>query len=145
MAAAKVGDTVSIHYTGKLDDGSVFDSSLEREPLKFSIGGQQVIPGFEQAVIGMNPGESKTETIVCDQAYGPRHEDMVVTVLREQIPSDFELEVGQQLQIRNPEGQVIPVMVSEIIEDQVTLDGNHPLAGEDLTFDIELVSIAESA
>lgn len=145
MAAAKVGDTVSIHYTGKLDDGSVFDSSLEREPLKFSIGGQQVIPGFEQAVIGMNPGEAKTETIVCDQAYGPRHEDMVVTVLREQIPSDFELEVGQQLQIRNPEGQVIPVMVSEIIEDQVTLDGNHPLAGEDLTFEIELVSIAESA
>ncbi|ABW27624.1 FKBP-type peptidyl-prolyl cis-trans isomerase [Acaryochloris marina] len=142
MAAAKVGDTVSIHYTGKLDDGSVFDSSLEREPLKFSIGGQQVIPGFEQAVIGMNPGESKTETIVCDQAYGPRHEDMVVTVLREQIPSDFDLEVGQQLQIRNPEGQVIPVMVSEIIEDQVTLDGNHPLAGEDLTFEIELVSIA---
>lgn len=145
MAAAKVGDTVSIHYTGKLDDGSVFDSSLEREPLKFAIGGQQVIPGFEQAVIGMNPGESKTETIVCDQAYGPRHEDMVVTVLREQIPSDFELEVGQQLQIRNPEGQVIPVMVSEIIKDQVTLDGNHPLAGEDLTFEIELVSIAESA
>lgn len=142
MAAAKVGDTVSIHYTGKLDDGSVFDSSLEREPLKFSIGGQQVIPGFEQAVIGMNPGDSKTETIVCDQAYGPRHEDMVVTVLREQIPSEFDLEVGQQLQIRNPEGQVIPVMVSEIIEDQVTLDGNHPLAGEDLTFEIELVSIA---
>lgn len=141
MAVAKVGDTVSIHYTGKLNDGSVFDSSLEREPLKFSIGGQQVIPGFEQAVIGMNPGDSKTETIVCDQAYGPRHEDMVVTVLREQIPSDFDLEVGQQLQIRNPEGQVIPVMVSEIIEDQVTLDGNHPLAGEDLTFEIELVSI----
>ncbi|MGR3278758.1 peptidylprolyl isomerase [Acaryochloris sp. 'Moss Beach'] len=142
MAAAKVGDTVSIHYTGKLDDGSVFDSSLEREPLQFSIGGQQVIPGFEQAVIGMNPGDSKTETIVYDQAYGPRHEDMVVTVLREQIPSDFDLEVGQQLQIKNPEGQVIPVMVSEIIEDQVTLDGNHPLAGEDLTFEIELVSIA---
>lgn len=141
MAAAKVGDTVSIHYTGKLDDGSVFDSSLEREPLQFSIGGQQVIPGFEQAVIGMNPGDSKTETIVYDQAYGPRHEDMVVTVLREQIPSDFDLEVGQQLQIKNPEGQVIPVMVSEIIEDQVTLDGNHPLAGEDLTFEIELVSI----
>ncbi|QUY42210.1 peptidylprolyl isomerase [Acaryochloris marina] len=142
MAVAKVGDTVSIHYTGKLDDGSVFDSSLEREPLQFSIGGQQVIPGFEQAVIGMNPGDSKTETIVYDQAYGPRHEDMVVTVLREQIPSDFDLEVGQQLQIKNPEGQVIPVMVSEIIEDQVTLDGNHPLAGEDLTFEIELVSIA---
>lgn len=142
MAAAKVGDTVSIHYTGKLDDGSVFDSSLEREPLQFSIGGQQVIPGFEQAVIGMNPGDSKTETIVYDQAYGPRHKDMVVTVLREQIPSDFDLEVGQQLQIKNPEGQVIPVMVSEIIEDQVTLDGNHPLAGEDLTFEIELVSIA---
>lgn len=142
MVAAKVGDTVSIHYTGTLNDGSVFDSSLEREPLQFSIGGQQVIPGFEQAVIGMNPGDSKTQTIPCDQAYGPRHEDMVVTVLREQIPSDFELEVGQQLQIRNPEGQVIPVMVSEIVEDQVTLDGNHPLAGEDLTFDIELVGIA---
>lgn len=142
MAAAKVGDTVSIHYTGRLNDGSVFDSSLEREPLKFSIGGQQVIPGFEQAVIGMNPGESKTQEIPCDKAYGPRHDDMVVTVLRQQIPSDFELAVGQQLQIKNPEGQVIPVMVSEIVNDQVTLDGNHPLAGEDLTFDIELVSIA---
>lgn len=142
MAAAKAGDTVSIHYTGKLQDGSVFDSSLEREPLQFSIGGQQVIPGFERAVVGMNPGDSKTETIPCDQAYGPHHEDMVVTVLREQIPSDFELEVGQQLQIKNPEGQVIPVMVSEIIDDQVTLDGNHPLAGEDLTFEIELISIA---
>ncbi|WP_299484893.1 peptidylprolyl isomerase [Acaryochloris sp. IP29b_bin.137] len=142
MAAAKVGDTVSIHYTGKLDDGSVFDSSLEREPLKFSIGGQQVIPGFEQAVIGMNPGDSKTEKIPCEQAYGPHHEDMVVTVLREQIPSDFELEVGQQLQIKNPEGQVIPVMVSDIVDDQVTLDGNHPLAGENLTFEIELISIA---
>ncbi len=142
MAAAKVGDTVSIHYTGRLNDGSVFDSSLEREPLKFSIGGQQVIPGFEQAVIGMNPGESKTQEIPCDKAYGPRHDDMVVTVLRQQIPSDFELAVGQQLQIKNPEGQVIPVMVSEIVDDQVTLDGNHPLAGEDLTFDIELVSIA---
>lgn len=142
MAAAKVGDTVSIHYTGRLNDGSVFDSSLEREPLEFSIGGQQVIPGFEQAVIGMNPGESKTQEIPCDKAYGPRHDDMVVTVLRQQIPSDFELAVGQQLQIKNPEGQVIPVMVSEIVDDQVTLDGNHPLAGEDLTFDIELVSIA---
>lgn len=142
MASAQVGDTVAIHYTGKLNDGTVFDSSLEREPLQFSIGGQQVIPGFEQAVIGMNPGESKTQEIPCDQAYGPRHGDMLVTVERQQIPSDFELEVGQQLQIKNPEGQVIPVMVSEIVEDQVTLDGNHPLAGEDLTFDIQLVSIA---
>lgn len=142
MASAKVGDTVSIHYTGKLNDGSVFDSSVEREPLQFSIGGQQVIPGFEQAVIGMSPGESKTQEIPSDQAYGPHHEDMVVTVMRQQIPSDFELEVGQQLQIKNPEGDVIPVMVSEIVDDQVTLDGNHPLAGEDLTFDIQLISIA---
>lgn len=142
MAPAKVGDTVSIHYTGKLNDGTVFDSSLERDPLQFSIGGQQVIPGFEQAVIGMNPGESKTQAIPCDQAYGPHHGDMVVTVERQQIPSDFELEVGQQLQIQNQEGQAIPVMVSDIVDDQVTLDGNHPLAGEDLTFDIQLVSIA---
>ncbi len=143
MAPAKVGDTVSIHYTGKLNDGTVFDSSLERDPLQFSIGGQQVIPGFEQAVIGMTPGESKTQAIPCDQAYGPHHGDMVVTVERQQIPSDFELEVGQQLQIRNQEGQAIPVMVSDIVDDQVTLDGNHPLAGEDLTFDIQLVSIAD--
>jgi len=142
MASAKVGDTVSIHYTGKLNDGTVFDSSVDREPLQFSIGGQQVIPGFEQAIIGMNPGESKMQEIPCDQAYGPHHEDMIVTVDRQQIPSDFELEVGQQLQIKNPEGQVIPVMVSDIVEDQVTLDGNHPLAGEDLTFDIQLVNIA---
>lgn len=141
MTQAKTGDNVLIHYTGKLDDGTVFDSSRDRDPLQFAIGGGQVIPGFEAAVVGMAPGESKTETIDAEQAYGPHRTEMVMVVERNQIPDDIPLDVGQQLQLRGPQGQMVPVLVTELSDENVTLDANHPLAGEKLTFDIELVDI----
>lgn len=141
MAQAKMGDTVKVHYTGKLDDGTVFDSSADREPLQFTIGSGNIIPGFEQAVVGMSLGDSKTEKIPIDQAYGPYVDEMVVTIERRQMPADLEPEVGQQLQIQQPNGQIIPVIVTDVSDSQVTLDANHPLAGEDLIFDINLVEI----
>jgi peptidylprolyl isomerase len=141
MIQAKPGDTVKIHYTGKLDDGTVFDSSTNREPLEFTLDQGQVIPGFEQAVLGMSPGESKTQKIPMDQAYGPYREEMVIQVNKEQLPPDLEPEVGQQLQVQQPNGQAVPVFVTEVSDSNVTLDANHPLAGENLTFDIQLVEI----
>ncbi|HEY9633126.1 MAG TPA: peptidylprolyl isomerase [Coleofasciculaceae cyanobacterium] len=141
MIQAKSGDTVKIHYTGKLDDGTVFDSSVDREPLEFTLDSGQVIPGFDQAVLGMTPGETKTEKIPMDQAYGPYREEMVVQVGREQMPPELQPEVGQQLQVQQGNGQTIPVVVTEVTEATVTLDANHPLAGEDLTFEIQLVEI----
>jgi peptidylprolyl isomerase len=141
MTSAKVGDTVQVHYTGKLDDGTVFDSSVDSDPLQFTIGEGSIIPGFEQAVIGMIPGDAKTQLIPNDQAYGPYLEEMTVTVDRQQMPTDIPPEVGQQLQIQQSTGQVIPVIITDISDETVTLDANHPLAGEDLTFDIQLVAI----
>jgi peptidylprolyl isomerase len=142
MGQAKPGDTVKIHYTGKLDDGTVFDSSANREPLEFTLSSGQVIPGFDQAVLGMSPGETKTEKIPMDQAYGPYREDMVVEVSRQQMPPELQPEVGQQLQVQQPNGQVIPVVITDVSDNSVTLDANHPLAGEDLTFEIQLVDIS---
>jgi peptidylprolyl isomerase len=142
MVHAKPGDTVKIHYTGRLEDGTVFDSSANGEPLEFTLSGGEVIPGFDQAVVGMSPGESKTEKISMEQAYGPYREEMVIEVNRQQLPPDLQPEVGQQLQVQQENGQLIPVLVTEVTESQVTLDANHPLAGEDLTFDIQLVEIA---
>jgi peptidylprolyl isomerase len=141
MTQVKNGDTVKVHYTGKLEDGTVFDSSANREPLEFAVGSGRIIPGFESALIGMSPGESKTAKIASEQAYGPRKPEQVVVVDRQQIPADIPVSVGQQLQISQPNGQAIPVMVTDISDAKVTLDANHPLAGEDLTFDIELVDI----
>lgn len=142
MAQAKVGDQVAVHYTGKLDDGTVFDSSEGNEPLQFAIGNGQLIPGFEQAVIGMSPGDSKTATIPADEAYGSYHPEMVLVIDRQQMPSEIPISVGLQLQIQQQEGQTIPVIVTDVSGSQVTLDANHPLAGEDLTFEIQLVEIA---
>lgn len=142
MAQAKLGDTVKVHYTGKLDDGTVFDSSVNYEPLEFSLGTGSVIPGFEQAVLGMNSGESKTVTIPVDQAYGPHREELVLAVDRQQFPPGLEVEVGQQLQMQQENGQVLPVIITDMSDTTVTLDANHPLAGEDLIFDIQLVEIA---
>lgn len=142
MVQAKSGDTVKVHYKGKLADGTVFDSSKDREPLEFAIGEGQIIPGFEQAVIGMAPGESKTTEISSEEAYGPHRPEMVLEVDREQIPEDIEVETGQQLQVQHPSGQQIPVVVTQVADSKVTLDANHPLAGQDLTFDIELVKVA---
>jgi peptidylprolyl isomerase len=140
MVAAKPGDRVKVHYTGKLEDGSVFDSSADREPLEFTIGQQEVIPGFESAVVGMSPGDSKTENIPIDRAYGPRRDDMVISVDRKEIPDDIPLQVGQRLRM-SQEGHQIIVTVAEVSPENVTLDANHPLAGQNLVFDIELVEI----
>lgn len=141
MAQAKQGDTVKIHYTGKLGDGTVFDTSLNRHPLQFTIGKGQVIAGFEQAVVGMNTGESKTTTIPVDQAYGPRREDMIVTVERSQLPADLNPTVGQRLEMTQMDDQTLLVTVTAVTDTTMTLDANHPLAGKDLTFDLQLVGI----
>ena len=132
---------VKVHYTGKLDDGTVFDSSTGREPLQFTVGEHEVIPGFEEAVVGMNQSESKTVKVPADAAYGPRFDEMVLKVDRSRLPQDFEPQVGQQLQMKRSDGHTIIVTVSEVSESDVALDANHPLAGKDLVFDIELVEI----
>lgn len=142
MTQAKNGDTVKIHYTGKLQDGTVFDSSSDREPLKFCIGSGQVIPGFEEAVTGMTVGEKKTALIPCDKAYGERNPSMVMIVDRKHVPADIDPEVGLRLQVGSPSGELIAVTVIEVNDKNITLDANPPLAGEDLTFVLELVEIA---
>lgn len=140
MRKASSGDTVQVHYTGKLDDGSVFDSSRAREPLEFTVGSGQVIAGFDDAVTGMAPGDEKTVRIPAEEAYGARRDDLRFTVGREQFPDDLDPEVGQQLQM-SQDGQVAVVTVAAVSGEGVTLDANHPLAGRDLTFDLELVGI----
>ncbi|MCA9836178.1 MAG: peptidylprolyl isomerase [Trueperaceae bacterium] len=140
--SAKTGDTVKVHYRGTLDDGSQFDSSAGREPLEFRLGTGQVIKGFDDAVTGMNPGDKKTVHIPADDAYGQHRADMMVQIQREQIPADINLELGMQLMMQGQNGQPIPVKVTDIQEDVVTLDANHELAGQDLTFELELVAIA---
>jgi peptidylprolyl isomerase len=142
MSQAKQGDTVKVHYTGKLQDGNVFDSSENREPLQFTLGAGNMIPGFEQAVQGMNIGDKKTAEIPSEQAYGEKREDMIISVPRENVPGDIEPEVGQQLAIQQQGGQQVPVTVTEVSEEKVVLDANHPLAGKDLVFEIELVEIS---
>jgi len=141
MARAKYGDTVKVHYTGRLDDGTVFDTSADGEPLQFTIGSGQIIPGFEQAVVGMNPGESKTVKIPAEDAYGQRREDLIIEVEKSQLPEGLKPEVGLQLQSRQPDGRIVVLTIADITESHVTLDANHPLAGKDLTFEIQLVEI----
>lgn len=141
MAQVKHGDMVKVHYTGKLSDGTVFDTSLGREPLQFEIGASRLIPAFEQAVVGMTPGESKTANIPAEEAYGPHRADMVVVVERNNLPAHIEPEVGQQLQSVQEDGQTIRLIVTEVTDSSVTLDTNHPLAGQDLTFEIQLLEI----
>jgi len=139
---ARNGDVVQVDYTGKLADGTVFDSSAERGPLEFTLGAGQMIPGFEKAVFGMKVGEKKTVTIPVDEAYGPRRDDLVVEVPREKLPSDMTPEVGQQLGIKQPDGRTAIVTITNVSDNNtVTIDANHPLAGKDLTFEIELVKI----
>jgi len=141
MAEAKQGDTVQLHYMGKLQDGTVFDSSRERHPLQFTIGKGQVIAGFEQAVIGMKIGELKTARIPMEQAYGPHRDDMVVTMDRSKLPQGVNPKIGQRLEITQIDNQTSLVTVTEVTESTLTLDANHPLAGKELTFDLELVGI----
>jgi peptidylprolyl isomerase len=141
MAQAQNGDTVKVHYTGKLEDGTQFDSSVNGDPLEFTLGEGRIIPGFEQAVLGMNPGDSKTIDIPADQAYGPYREELLMVVDREQLPPTIDPQVGQQLQVRQGD-EAFVVQITDVSDSDVTLDRNHPLAGEDLTFDIQLVEIA---
>lgn len=142
MAKVKQGDAVQVHYTGKLEDGTVFDTSEGNDPLTFTVGEQKVIPGFERAVQGMEPGQTKTAELSPEQAYGPRREDMVTEMERDQIPEDVDPEVGQQLQLRLQNGRTIPVVITDVADGTVTIDANHPLAGKTLVFDIELVDIS---
>ena len=141
MTQAKSGDTVRIHYTGTLDDGTEFDSSAGRDPLEFALGSGQVIAGFENAVDGMTVGESKSVTIPPEEAYGEHHEQLVQQVPKTALPDEIDPAVGMQLQSRSPEGHVMNLLVTEMDEQSITVDGNHPLAGQSLTFAIELVEI----
>jgi len=141
MTQVKVGDTVRIHYTGTLDDGSTFDSSEGRDPLQFEVGSGQIISGLDKELPGMAVGDKKTVNIPAAEAYGEANPQMQQAIPRAQIPADILLEIGIRLQMQTPEGQVIPVMVAAVDEETVTLDANHPLAGKELTFDFEVVSI----
>ncbi|UUP16254.1 FKBP-type peptidyl-prolyl cis-trans isomerase [Nitratireductor thuwali] len=145
MSEAKSGDVVRVHYTGKLEDGTEFDSSVGRDPLEFQLGGGQIIPGLEKQVEGMNIGEKSTVTIPADQAYGPRDERQIQTVPREAFPTDLDLKLGASLQATTPEGRQIPLTVVDMNDQEVTVDANHPLAGHDLVFDVELVEIVGRA
>jgi len=138
---AKGGDTVKIHYTGKLEDGTVFDSSRDREPFELTLGSGSTIPGFENGIIGMALGDTKTITIPPEEAYGPRRDDLVMTISKDEFPSDITPSVGQQLQMRHPSGNVMNVTITDVMQDSVTLDANHALAGKTLIFEVELMEI----
>lgn len=141
MSQAKSGDTVKIHYTGSLADGTQFDSSKGRDPLEFEVGSGQVIPGFDKAVEGMSVGDEKTVNIACEDAYGPHHEQMVQEVPNSALPEGMKPEVGMGLQAQSQDGQPINLMVTAVGDDSITVDANHPLAGKNLNFDIALVAI----
>lgn len=141
MSQAKQGDTVKVHYKGSLEDGTIFDTSQDRDPLEFTIGEGEVIQGFEKAVVGMEPGQSKVVTLDSEEAYGPRRSELLVEVDRDRFPSEMEVEVGSQVQVRQQDGSPRVATIARVGDESVTLDVNHPLAGKDLTFDIELVEI----
>jgi len=141
MSEAKRGDTVRINYTGTLNDGQQFDSSEGREPLEFVVGSGQIIKGLDAAIPGMAVGDKKDVNVPCAEAYGEHNPEAKQAVPREQIPAEIPLEIGTQLQMQTPQGQVVPVTVAEVTEAEVTLDANHPLAGQDLNFAIEIVGI----
>lgn len=145
MSKVKDGDTVKVHYTGTLtEEGTVFDSSEDREPLEFTLGEGKLIPGFEKAVVGMEEGDETTVEIESGDAYGQRREDLELEVAKSDLPDNIEPEVGMQLQMQQQEnGQAIPVQITAVEDELVKLDANHPLAGKDLTFDIELIEIID--
>ncbi len=141
MSAAKQGDVVHVHYTGKLNSGEVFDSSEGREPLAFTVGGGEVIPGFEVAVAGMQVGESKDVVIPVNEAYGERRDELQQTIPRELMQLGTEPQVGMQVEMHREDGTVIPLLITNIDEASITVDANHPLAGEELHFNIQLAAI----
>lgn len=141
MSTAKNGDTVRVHYTGTLEDGKVFDTSSEREPLEFELGSGNVISGFDRGVSGMEVGEKKSITIPCDEAYGEHDDSMLIKVERTQLPDDIKPEAGMMLSMTTQQEQPVPVRITEVTEENITVDANHPLAGKDLKFELELVEI----
>lgn len=145
MAQAQEGSTVKIHYTGKYEDGSVFDSSRERDPMEFVIGEGQTIPGFEEAAVGMAPGDIKSVTITPDKGFGDHEDDMVQDVPRDQLPTDLDVELGNVLEVTAPDGESYNVRVVKMDDETITLDANHPLAGETLSFDLEMVEVSDPA
>lgn len=141
MAQVKQNDKVKVHYTGKLNTGEIFDSSLEREPLEFQVGQGQIIPGFENGVLDMKVNEKKTLVIPSAEAYGEVRKDLVHEIPKEHLPQEVQPEVGMTLISQSPDGQEIPLIVKEVKEDSIIVDANHPLAGQELTFEIEIVGI----
>jgi peptidylprolyl isomerase len=141
MSVAKHGDTVKVHYTGRLKDGTQFDSSEGNDPLEFDLGAGQVIEGFEEAIIGMKEGDKKTVEIPVDKAYGPINEDYILKAPRNRLPQDLEPFIGLQLLMPVPDSDPVPVTVTEFNDEEITLDANHQLAGKDLIFDLELVGV----
>ena len=141
MKEARVGDLVSVHYTGKLVSGEVFDSSRNREPLEFKLGNRELITGFEAGVVGMKPGESKSLTLLPAEAFGDRREDLVVELPKDEFPQHIDPSVGLQLKLTNAGGTDLTVVITDVGNESVTLDGNHPMAGKTVVFDIELLEI----
>ena len=141
MSVATKGNAVKVHYTGKLQNGTVFDSSANREPLEFTLGDGNMIKGFDTAVEGMEVGQEKSVTIPCVEAYGEKREDMMLEIPKAQVPEHITPEIGMELSLQNQAGQPVPVKVAAVDEEKIILDANHPLAGEDLLFDITLVEI----
>lgn len=141
MTKAKMGDMVKVHYTGKLDNGKVFGSSNDKEPFEVSLGSEKVISGFEKSIVGMEVGEKKTVQIQPEDAFGPRRGELVAEVNKEQFPDDVQIKVGQQIKTPQPNGDSLVLTITDVQENKVTLDANHPLAGKTLTFDLELVEI----
>lgn len=139
MRTAKKGDKVKVHFKGKLEDGTVFASSREKDPVEFKIGEGALIPGFEEETIGLGQGEQKSVRLEAERAFGPKREELVSTVPRKAIPDDIDLAVGLQLQMTSSAGQPVQVVVTDVSEEEITIDANPPLAGQPLTFDIELV------
>ena len=137
----KKGDTIRVHYTGKLEDGQEFDSSLKRDPLQFEVGAGSVIKGFENAVVDLKAGDKKTVTIAPEEAYGERDENLLIEMPKKSVPEGMTPEVGMRLQLVNQQGQAVPVVVTEVFDDSLRLDANHPLAGKTLVFDIKVVEI----
>ena len=144
MPKAKNGDTVRVHYNGRLEDGTVFDSSANRDPLEFTIGNGDVVIGFEEAVIGMSPGESKQQAIPAERGYGLHRKDLTFKVDKEKLPANLNVNIGQRLKATQEDGRVLSLRVAGVSESSVTLDANHPLAGKDLLFQIELVEVVET-
>ena len=141
MSKVKTGDTVKVHYRGYLKDGTQFDNSRDREPLQFQLGADQVIQGFEDIVMDMRPGETRTGAIPQEEAYGPHQTERIIQTDRDQLPSHLEFEVGQVVEMRNQAGQVIPAIITRVTDTKIYSDANHPLAGKDLIFEIELLEI----